>query len=227
MPAHSCRAIRVPLGAQPVYDRRMRKLSLGWTIACVLALVACEQRGERRAANGTTTPTMAGTAASANAPATTAPAPAPSAAPTIAPAITPTIAPAASASAVAKTCEVEIFGTVDVPNDAPKTSKVIVTVAQDDCLAADAHVLGHIPAAPSGGFVIEVFPKWGTDVTICGALEKDDGTAEYFGKAVNKDAGGKFHAEAEGEVTFNEVKIKLAKGAAKRFPREAKPGGGG
>jgi hypothetical protein len=181
------------------------------SLAFSIALGACD---ETKAPAPTTS-------ASASATTTTAA----SASVTVAPTASASAAASGSAAAHSATCEVEIFGTIEIPKDAPK-GKAVVYVAQDDCLSPNAQTLGHIPAAPNGSFVIEVWPKWGTDVTICGAIEKEDGTAEWYGKAVNKDAGGVFHAEAEGEVTFNDVKIKLAKGAAKKFPREAKPSGG-
>lgn len=137
-----------------------------------------------------------------------------------------TAAPSASGSVAngghPPTCEVEIFGEAKLPKDAPK-GKLVVYVAQDDCMSEQAHTLGHIPAGGNGSFVIEVFPKWGTDVTLCAALEPDaGGAAEWYGKATNKDgqSGGKFHAEAIGEVTFTNVAIDLKKGPSHKFPRE-------
>ena len=147
-------------------------------------------------------------------------APAPGAAPATPSAVSAPTA-AASAPPAPRTCEVEIFGKTELPKDAPK-GKIVVYVAQDDCLSDKAQTLGHIPAQASGGFVIEVFPKWGTDVTICAALENADGTSEYYAKAVNKENGGKFHAEADGEVTFNDIKITLKKGVPRKFAREVK-----
>ncbi len=128
----------------------------------------------------------------------------------------------ASASPSAKAahpeeCEVEIFGTVTLPKDAPKGQKAIVYVAQNDCLADDAKILGHQAAGDDGKFMIEVFPKWGTDITICAALDAGEGKpAVHYAKAA-----GKFHAEAVGEVTFNEVKLDLAKGKPHAFPKDA------
>jgi hypothetical protein len=212
------------------------RLHASVVIAPILFLVACEK---------TEAPATAPSAApSATAPSGSPSSVAPSGSPSSTAAAPSTTAPAAStdaASAVpaatadaaaaraagptgtrSTTCEVEIFGTVEVPADAPK-GKAVVYVAQDDCLSDKAATLGHIPVTASGGFAIEVFPKWGTDVTICGALEAPDGTATYYAKAVNKDRGGRFHAEAEGEVTFDGVKLSLKKGPPKKFVRETKP----
>ena len=137
----------------------------------------------------------------------------------------PTAAPSAAASAGSAahpaTCEVEVFGKVDLPKPAP-TGKAVVYVAQDDCLSASPKMLGHAPVKPDGGFFIEIFPKWGTDISICAALEKPDGTSEHYGKAVNKDTGGKFHAEAAGEVTFEGVTVPIRKGPSRKFAQEPK-----
>ncbi len=125
-----------------------------------------------------------------------------------------------SAAPAEKTCEVEIFGSV---KGAPAKARLVVYVAQNDCLADDAQILGHLDLLQTDPnskdppkYMIEVFPKWGTDVTICAAAYIDNATTtEHFGKAK-----GKFHAEAEGEVTFNEVVIELTKGKAKAFPKD-------
>ena len=68
--------------------------------------------------------------------------------------------------------------------------------------------------------MIEVWPKWGSDVTICAAVDPQGGKpAEIYAKAK-----GTFHAEAVGEVTFNQVKIELAPAKAHKFPADmAKP----
>lgn len=135
-----------------------------------------------------------------------------------APATPSSAAPAASAGNPA-TCEVEVFGRVDIPKGTPGSG--FVFVAQDDCLSPTANMLGHAPVKPDGGFFIEIFPKWGTDITICAAFEKPDGTTELYGKAVNKDNGGKFHAESKGEVEFEGVTVALKKGPSRKFARAA------
>lgn len=126
----------------------------------------------------------------------------------------------ASASVAAKhseTCEVEIFGKVNLPKDLPKDKKVIIYVAQDDCLADNAQILGHVKAGSDGAIVLEVFPKWGTDITICAAVDEGEGKPTMrYGKAK-----GKFHAEGEGEVTFANVNIDLERGKPHTFPKDA------
>lgn len=139
---------------------------------------------------------------------------------TAAPSVSALPAPAGSTAHPA-TCEVEVFGKVDLPKPAP-TGTAVVYVAQDDCLSASPKMLGHAPVKPDGGFFIEIFPKWGTDITVCAAIEKPDGTAEHYGKAVNKDSGGKFHAEAAGEVTFEGVTVPIRKGPPRKFAHEPK-----
>lgn len=139
--------------------------------------------------------------------------------PTTASATAPASAPTAGLSASAapkhsETCEVEIFGKV---NNMPKGKKVIVYVAQDDCLSDNAQILGHVDAGAEGSIVIEVFPKWGTDVTICAGVDEGEGKpTTMYGKAK-----GTFHAEEEGEVTFADVKIDLQKGKPHVFPKDA------
>jgi hypothetical protein len=126
---------------------------------------------------------------------------------------------ASAAPSAGKTCEVEIFGTF---KGAPATSKVVVYVAQNDCLAADAQILGHLELDPepnakgARNFMIEVFPRWGSDVTICAAAYAPGATAaDHWTRAK-----GTFHAEAEGEVTFNDVELELSKGKPKVFPKD-------
>jgi len=143
---------------------------------------------------------------------------APQAATSAAPAPSPS--PAVSAKPAAghsETCEVEIFGKVIFPPKLPKGKKFVVYVAQDDCLSDKAQILGHADVGMDGGIVIEVFPKWGTDVTICAADEGPGKPTTLYGKAK-----GTFHAEEEGEVTFADVKVEVAAGKPHVFPEDAK-----
>lgn len=135
-----------------------------------------------------------------------------------APASAPTAGLSASAApGHSETCEVEIFGKVVFPQGLPKGKKAKVYVAQDDCLSDNAQILGHTDAGIDGSIVIEVFPKWGTDITICAGLDEGEGKpTTLYGKAK-----GKFHAEAEGEVTFADVKVELQKGKPHVFPKDA------
>lgn len=163
------------------------------TLAAAL-LVACKEPAKESAPAAPSAPPAAASAA---------PAPSPS--------------PAMSAKPPAghsETCEVEIFGKV---NNMPKGKKVVVYVAQDDCLSDKAQILGHADVGTDGGIVIEVFPKWGTDVTICAGVDEGEGKpTTMYGKAK-----GTFHAEEEGEVTFADVKIDLEKGKPHVFPKDA------
>jgi hypothetical protein len=163
------------------------------SLFAALLIVGCKDPAKDAPAPAASTPTTASATAAASAPAAG-------------------LSASASASAGAghsDTCEVEIFGKVNLPKDLPKGKKVIVYVAQDDCLSDTAQILGHVEAgAMDGSIVIEVFPKWGTDVTICAGVDEGEGKpTTMYGKAK-----GTFHAEAEGEVTFADVKIDLAKG---------------
>ncbi|MGZ3416986.1 MAG: hypothetical protein ACXWUG_06290 [Polyangiales bacterium] len=187
----------------------MRVLSL----AFALTLAACQEPAKETPKEAPKPAPSASSAAAAPAPSVSAPAPAIASA-----------APSASGSATGHppTCEVEIFGKVKLPKDLPPKSRVVVYVAQNECLADDASILGHIPTAESGQFVIEVWPKWGTDITICAAVDPGEGkpTTKY-GKAK-----GPFHAEALGEVTFNNLEIELATGKPHTFPKDAPKGEG-
>lgn len=133
-------------------------------------------------------------------------------------------APPAASAAPAKhppTCEVEVFGKVDLKG---AKGDPFVYVAQDDCMNDKAQMLGREKIKGDGSFFIEVFSKWGGDITVCAAVERPDGTSELYGQATNdaKDSAGKFHTEAIGEVTFEKVAIPLKKGPAKKLARPTK-----
>ncbi|MFO0669080.1 MAG: hypothetical protein U0235_05530 [Polyangiaceae bacterium] len=172
-------------------------------------------------------------------PTATTTAPAPSASGTTSIVATPPATPSASASAstapaasgsaapaaVKKhpaTCEVEVFGKVELPKGTK--GDPFVYVAQDDCLNEKAAMLGREKIKADGSFFIEVFAKWGTDITICAAVERPDGTSELYGQATNAaaESAGKFHAEDIGEVTFEKVTVPLKKGPAKKLARPTK-----
>jgi len=191
----------------------MRALGTLIALALLSSTVSCKEtpsEGAPGASSGSAAPKPSAPAPSASAPAT------------VASASAPEPAPSASAPAAPKekTCEVEIFGVVKVPKTVPEKSRVVVYVAQDDCMSDNANILGHIVvAAPAtGNFMIEVFPKWGSDISICAAVDGGPNKgSEMYGKAK-----GKFHAEAEGEVTFNQVNIDLAPGKPHVFPPDRK-----
>jgi len=116
---------------------------------------------------------------------------------------------------------VEITGDIAVPKDAPKKGKLWVYVAQDNCLAEDAHLLGRVAADSAKAFFAEVFSKWGAELTVCGALEPEKGgPAEYYGRAINPDpkGNGAFVPAQQGEVNYSKVHIELRKGPAHQFP---------
>lgn len=180
----------------------MSRLAL---VAFAVALFGCKEPPKDA-------PAAASSVAPASSPAAAAPA---SAAPSASVAAVPSASAAPSHS---PHCEVEVFGKVtNMPKNLPKGAEVVVFVAQNDCLADDAQILGHSEVGSDGNLVIEVFPKWGTDVTICAAVVPGEGKPSVsYGKAK-----GKFHAEAEGEVTFNDVTIDLAPGKPHVFPKDA------
>ncbi|MCU0658400.1 MAG: hypothetical protein MUF64_25020 [Polyangiaceae bacterium] len=161
------------------------------------------------------------------------PAPAPaapsaSARPRVAPAasasIKPAMAPPASASAPRvhpEICEVEFFGQVG-PVD-PKKPAPVVFASYGDCLAPGAGNIGQTSPEPNGKFFLEVFVKWGSDLTLCSyqpAAPGSDKPTKLYGKAA-----GPFHAESEGEVEFKNVQIEMKEGPPKTFAK-VKPGGG-
>jgi hypothetical protein len=162
----------------------------------VMAIAACEQSRKSE------TPTQG---ASANALAAT-----PPGSPTAAPPSTPPPAPAARKEPDhPPTCEVEIAGQVKLPKALPEKSRVVVLVADNDCLAPDAHIIGRsLPAPRSGRFSIEVFSRWGSDLTICAAVEGKAGKpVSVYGKW-NKS----IHAEKAGEIVVSDVTIALERG---------------
>lgn len=135
---------------------------------------------------------------------------------------TPAPASVSASASVAKaghpeTCEVEVFGKVVVPPKTPKGGKLVAYVAQNDCLADDAQIIGHVDAGLDGAIVIEVFPRWGSDITVCAARDMGEGKpTTLYGKAKRT-----FHAESDGELTFNDVTIELAEGKPHVFPKDS------
>lgn len=118
-------------------------------------------------------------------------------------------------------CEVEFFGQVK-PVD-PKLPPPVVFASYTDCLAPTTRNIGQTSTQPDGKFFLEVFVKWGSDLTLC-AFQPAAGGEEKPTKLYGK-AAGPFHAEKEGEVEFKDVQIELKSGTARTFPR-VRPGGG-
>jgi hypothetical protein len=115
-----------------------------------------------------------------------------------------------------KACEVEMFGTVKLPRGiSPKKNPRFIYVADNDCLGDDAHILGRLPMSETETFFIEVFSRWGADLSVCAAVEQGEGEpTTLYGKAE-----GRYHAEAGGEVTFHGINVDLKKGPAHVFPK--------
>ena len=112
-------------------------------------------------------------------------------------------------------CEVEIGGVVRYPDGKAPPGKAVVLVAEDgDCMKEGAKILGQVAVQPEGTFFIEVFSRWGADLTICAAhLAPGSDRSTLRGKA-----SGAFHAAAVGEVTFSSLKIDLRQAPPLRIP---------
>jgi hypothetical protein len=93
-------------------------------------------------------------------------------------------------------------------------------ISDEDCLSPTARIIGRSGVSAEGKFFYEVYVRWGTDLTICSAVEPVAGKpTTLYGKAA-----GPFHAEASGEVEFKKVEIVLAPGPAHSFPTKLEPG---
>lgn len=100
----------------------------------------------------------------------------------------------------------------------PAGQRLYVFIAQGrDCMAKDAHILASTPVAPeTSRFFYEVFPKWGSDLSLCAAaVAAPDQPATLYGKATTK-----FHAEATGEITYENIVITVKPGPAHTFPAQ-------
>lgn len=110
------------------------------------------------------------------------------------------------------TSEVEISGRVVVPAKHATDPLPRVFVAQGDCLASGAKMVGYAGADREGRVFVEVVVPWGADLTMCAAIEPTPGAvSRVWGKAATP-----MRAE-EREVEFTGVVITLAEGEAKRF----------
>jgi hypothetical protein len=182
-------------------------VSISWVLS-VLSLGACSKDAPAGGASSATATTSA-PAASTAAPAVARSAPAPAA----------SSAKPTWAGADRQSCEVEVFGVV---KGAPKGKQVSLILSDQDCMADGARVVGRSGVSPEGKFFYEVFVKWGSDLTICAAVEPAPGKpSTLYGKAK-----GPFHAEATGEVMFSGIEIELTKGAPHAFPTKIEPPAG-
>ncbi len=141
------------------------------------------------------------------------PAPAqPAAKPAAAAAAKPT---ATAPAATTERCEVEFTGQIKGAGQLAPGTSTWVYAADGDCLAKDAHILGAMRASDQGSFAIEVFSKWGADLTLCAAVaETPESPSKLYGKLTRK-----FHAAAKGEIMFEKVQIGLRSGPAHTFPK--------
>ena len=180
--------------------------SLAMIVLAGLPVAGCD----KPAPPATSKPSVAPAAA----PAAPVAAPAAPAAPAAAPAVPAAPAAPAAAPAHPDQCEVEMFGEFKLPKLAAN-QKAFAYVAQDsDCLAKDAHILGTNPLTNDGHMFIEVFSRWGADLTVCVAVATDSGApSTYYGKAP-----GKFHAEGVGEVMIPKISFELKPGPKHVFP---------
>lgn len=131
------------------------------------------------------------------------------------------VAPTPPAQAHPESCEVEFFGQVQ-PVDG-KLPPPVVFASYTDCLAPTAVNIGQTSAQADGKFFLEVFVKWGSDLTLC-AFQPQAGGADKPTKLYGK-AAGPFHAEKTGEVEFKGVTIEMKSGTNRPFPK-VRIGGG-
>jgi hypothetical protein len=113
---------------------------------------------------------------------------------------------------------VELSGLVKLPPDLKVKGRPSVHFSNGDCLGSDP-MLSSSAVSQDGHFGAEVFPLWGTDLTVCAGLEEAPGKpVRYYGKAP-----GTFHAEKMGEVVYNNVIIELKPGPPHKFPTVYNP----
>lgn len=118
----------------------------------------------------------------------------------------------AAAAAHPPSCEVEFFGKITTA--LPAGQQFWVYIADGDCLAKDATILGTAHANDQGGFSIEVFSKWGAKLSMCAAASAGaDKPSTLYGKVARS-----FPAEKTGEIIYDKVEVKLRKGAPHTFP---------
>ena len=151
----------------------------------------------------------------------TEPAAAPTAPPTASPAkpgagaAKPAPAPSKPAPAPAhpESCEVELTGQILGPLAPGMTYWVYV--AEGDCLAKNAKILGAMRGSEAGSFGIEVFSSWGANLTVCASVAKTpESPTKLYGKLPRV-----LRAEATGEVMFERLQIKLKPGPEHSFPK--------
>lgn len=148
---------------------------------------------------------------------------APASPPTTPPSTTVPTAPAAAAqdggaATRPASCEVEVRGVVKRPASSVKAPNPITFIAIGDCLDPSAKVLGRggttFTTKPTEGmFFLEVFAPWGSDLSLCAAVEPAPGKPSTLYGKVDRP----MHAAATGEVTFNDLVVELEPGPPKKF----------
>ena len=113
-------------------------------------------------------------------------------------------------------CEVEAEGRIVVPKRARKGPTPTTFIAIGDCLVPEPKIVG-FGGSTFGRFFIEVFVPWGSDLSICAAIEPaPEKPSTLYGKAPIA-----MHAEKEGEVEFKGLVIELKPGPPKVFAHRA------
>lgn len=115
--------------------------------------------------------------------------------------------------------EVEVFGKVALTQQIKAQGHLVVHISEGDCLAPGAQMAASLPA-PNGIFAAEFFPRLGSDLTLCGALEEAPGRpVRYYGKAA-----GKYHVDPTAdEVEWKGVSIELKQGPPLKMPTVYNP----
>ncbi len=145
---------------------------------------------------------------------TIAPAPAPSA-----PRTTVARPPDAGARDLAppSLVEVEVRGTVDAAGAPP--GKLVVVLTDGPCFAIGSHYIGAMPAKPGRPYSLEVFPPRGTRLDVCAALVTGpERVTPWHGRADK----APLVAVGEGDVRFDGVDIRLARGEPVTVPSTLK-----
>lgn len=112
----------------------------------------------------------------------------------------------------------ELYGKVTLPPGTKAKGHLAVHFSNGDCMKGDP-ILSSSAVSDAGTFGAEIFPKWGTDLTICAVLEETPGKpVRYYAKAT-----GTYHAEAMGEVMYRDIAIELKEGPPRKFPTVYNP----
>lgn len=101
------------------------------------------------------------------------------------------------------------------------TPEPIVFASYDDCATPTAANIGQTTVNPDGTFFLEVFVKWGSDLTLCAAQPPGPGKpSTTLGKYAKP-----IHAEALGEIEVREIEIELRPVAPRKIALPRPSGG--